>query len=84
MRLQDAKHVAVGVDHAHLGDADPVVYSNLETALLLTRIKAGTTQSHVFFRDLLKRVKAQILGAFGRGSQPPRTLVTTLSRAGDG
>ena len=44
--LQDAQHRAVGVDDADLGDADAVVHTDLNAALLLTRIETGAAHRH--------------------------------------
>ncbi len=47
MRLQHTEHPAVGAYDADFGHTNAVIDSNLKTALLLTRIEAGTAHRHV-------------------------------------
>jgi len=44
--LQHTEHRTVGSDNANFGDSNAVIDANLETALLLARIKARATHRH--------------------------------------
>jgi hypothetical protein len=45
MRIEDAEHLAIGVDDPNLRDADAVVDTGSEVALTIARVETRSSQS---------------------------------------